>query len=316
MSETRPFLYLAPIRGLTDALFRDTLHRHFKGFDAAMAPFINPQRQSSYEDAMLKDVLPQNNKGLPVVPQLLNTDPDTFVVLARRLADLGYVHINWNLGCPAPMVARKKRGSGLLPYPETIIEILEQVMPQLSIHLSIKTRLGYHNRSELATLLPLLDNFSLKEIIIHARLGKQLYRGDTDPEGFASCQPLSRHPLVYNGDITDLATFTSLAARFPDVDRWMIGRGALGNPFLAEEIKGFADGSPNERKKRLYAFHQDLFGNYQQMLSGPSHILGRVKQLWIYLFRFFPGQEKLHKKILKCGNIEAYGQAVDQLFAA
>jgi tRNA-dihydrouridine synthase len=315
MSEDQPFLYLAPIRGLTDSLFRNTLHTHFRGFDAAVAPFITPQKKSLYEDAMLRDVLPLYNPGLPIVPQLLHTDPESFVVLAQRLADLGYRHINWNLGCPAPMVARKKRGSGLLPYPETIAEILDQVLPQLNVHLSIKTRLGYHNRTELAVLLPALDHYPLKEIIIHPRLGKQLYKGHTDPEGFAVCQSLSRHPLVYNGDINDLATYTTLAARFPTVDRWMIGRGALGNPFLAEEIKGLPTGAPEQRKKRLYAFHQDLVIRYQERLSGPSHILGRLKQLWTYLIISFPGQEKFQKKLLKSSNIEAYLQVVEQLFA-
>lgn len=316
MPDTQPFLYLAPIRGLTDALFRDTLYAHFQGFDAAVAPFINPQRKALYEDAMVRDVLPRFNTGWPIVPQLLHTDPESFIVLANRLAGLGYSHINWNLGCPAPMVARKKRGSGLLPYPESIIEILDQVLPQLDLEVSIKTRLGYHDRSELTTLLPQLDRFALKEIIIHTRLGKQLYRGNTDPDGFALCQKLSRHQLVYNGDITDLAVFTDLAGRFPSVNRWMIGRGALGNPFLAEEIKGLPSGSREQRKDRLFAFHRDLFSRYQDRLSGPSHILGRVKQLWSYLIISFPGQEKLQKKILKSTSIEAYLQIVDQLFAA
>jgi tRNA-dihydrouridine synthase B len=316
MPDTIPFLYLAPIRGLTDALFRDTLHTHFQGFDAAVTPFINPQRKSLYDDAMIRDVLPQYNEGFPIIPQLLHTDPEAFIVLANRLAGLGYNHINWNLGCPAPMVARKKRGSGLLPYPETIIEILKQVLPRLDLEVSIKTRLGYHDRSELEILLPQLDRFPLKEIIIHSRLGKQLYKGNTDPDGFAICQKQSRHPLVYNGDITDLATFKALAARFPTVHRWMIGRGALSNPFLAEEIKGFPTDSPEQRKNRLYAFHLDLFNRYQQRLSGSSHILGRVKQLWTYLIFSFPGQKQFEKKILKSGSIEAYSQVVDQLFAA
>ncbi|MDK9708760.1 MAG: tRNA-dihydrouridine synthase family protein [Desulforhopalus sp.] len=316
MPDTQPYLYLAPLRGLTDALFRDTLSRHFGGFDAAVAPFITPQKKTLFDDIMLRDVLPDNNQGLSLVPQILHTDPESFIVLARRLADLGYRHVNWNLGCPAPMVARKKKGSGLLPYPEVILDILQQVMPQLGVELSIKTRLGFHNRSELAALLPQLDQFPLKEIIIHTRLGVQLYKGATDPDGFAECQKLSRHPLVYNGDINDLAAFTTLATRFPTVDRWMIGRGALSNPFLPEEIKGLPAGSADQRRKRLYAFHQDLVDRYQQRLSGQSHVLSRLKQLWSYLIISFPGQEKLGKKILKSNSLETYWQAIEQVFAA
>jgi len=315
MRQPQPFIYLAPIRGLTDALFRETLFSHFKGFDAAVAPFINPQKKSLYADKMLRDVLPENNPTLPIVPQLLHTAPEDFLVLARRLAALGYTHINWNLGCPVPMVARKKRGSGLLPYPEEIVGLLTRVLPELEIELSIKTRLGYHDHAETRALLPELNRFRLKEIIIHTRLGKQLYKGTTDPEGFAVCRQLSRHPLTYNGDINDLATFKTLASRFPTVDRWMLGRGALANPFLAEEIKGYPHQDSETRKMRLYNFHDDLFTRYTERFSGPSHLLGRVKHLWLYLIRSFPGNNKLLKKILKSSNPVNYREIVEQLFA-
>lgn len=314
MATALPFIYLAPIRGLTDALFRDTFSRHFGGFDAAVAPFINPQKKSLYEDKMIRDVLPRLNTGLPLVPQLLHTDAEDFLILAHRLADLGYQQINWNLGCPAPMVARKKRGSGLLPYPQEIVTLLEKTVPALRLELSIKTRLGYHNETEILTLLPMLNTFDLKEIVIHPRLGKQLYRGSTNPDGFAACQRLSVHTLVYNGDICDMQTFRILADRFPTVDRWMIGRGALANPFLAEEIKGYPGESPETKKERLYNFHNELYSRYLGRLSGPSHLLGRVKKLWSYLIGSFPGQEKQLKKILKCRSLPNYLESIGQLF--
>ncbi|MGB3211855.1 MAG: tRNA-dihydrouridine synthase family protein [Desulforhopalus sp.] len=314
MDQPHTFLYLAPIRGLTDALFRETFSSHFDGFDAAVAPFINPQKKSLYEDKMIRDVLPVHNTGIPIIPQLLHTDPEDFLVLAHRLAGLGYKHINWNLGCPAPMVARKKRGSGLLPYPEKIVTLLNRVLPELDIELSIKTRLGFHDHSETRVLLPELNRFRLKEIIIHTRLGKQLYRGKTDPEGFAVCRKLSSHTLTYNGDINDIMTYRSLADRFPTVTRWMLGRGALGNPFLGEEIKGYPRQSEEKRRDRLYTFHDDLFDRYTERLSGPSHLLGRVKHLWLYLIASFPGKEKLLKKILKSNSPEKYRDAVDRLF--
>lgn len=314
MSTRQPYIYLAPLRGLTDALFRNTFARHFDGFDAAVAPFLNPQKKSLYEDKMIRDVLPRNNTGLPLVPQLLHTDAEDFLVLAKRLTDLGYTHINWNIGCPAPMVARKKRGSGLLPYPDEILEFLQRIIPELQVELSIKTRLGYFEATELPTLLPLLEELPIKEITIHARLGKQLYKGSTNPDGFAVCQGLTNHPLVYNGDITNAATFKSLHQCFPKIDRWMIGRGALMNPFIAEEIKGFPGESPLKRTTRLYNFHEELYSNYLDRLSGPGHLLGRVKMLWSYLIGSFPGQEKQLKKILKSRTLPVYRKNIEQLF--
>jgi tRNA-dihydrouridine synthase B len=307
-------LYLAPIRGVTDALFRNIFYHHFGGIDAAIAPFITPQTNSSFDDRTLSDVLPQNNTPKPLIPQLLHTSANDFLVLATRLADLGYTHINWNLGCPAPMVAKKKRGSGLLPYPEEIVALLEKVIPKLKIQLSIKTRLGYTNKNELLQLLPSLDDFPLKEIIIHARLGKQLYQGKTDPEGFAACQKISNHTMVYNGDIYDLNAFQSLAARFPEINRWMLGRVILMNPFLAEEIKGFPEESSAVRMKRLHAFHEDLYEQYQGRLCGPGHLLGRMKQLWMYLIFSFPGKEKVFKKIKKSRSTDQYLDNVHRIF--
>lgn len=316
MTDHRPVIYLAPLRGLTDAPFRTIFCRHFSGFDIAMAPFINPQRRACYDDAMLSDVLPVNNPGIPVIPQLLHNDGESFLVLARRLAELGYQEINWNLGCPVPMVAKKHRGSGLLPYPEEIFTLLDTVLPKLpeyGLKLSIKTRLGYFRRDELLALLPRLAPLPLTEIIIHARLGKQLYKGHTDPEGFALCCQASRHRLVYNGDITSATVFAGLADRFPTISRWMIGRGALANPFLAEEIKNFPAQTPERRLERLRLFHHELLHTYQQRLSGPSHQLGRLKQLWNYLLMYFPEQEKLGKKLMKSTTLGSYGDIVAQL---
>ncbi len=315
MPDQPPFLYLAPIRGLTDALFRETLHSHFAGFDAAVAPFINPQRKFLFDDRSLRDLLPENNRLMAVVPQLLHTEPEDFLSLLDRLAELGYRQANWNLGCPAPMVARKKRGSGLLPYPEKILSLLTAVLPHPRVELSIKTRLGYHDPAELPALLPALEGLPLREIIIHPRLGSQLYRGTADSEAFAACSRLTSHPLCYNGDIVDTAGYQRLSARFPEVGRWMIGRGALANPFLAEEIKGIASGSATKRRERLRSFHDELFARYQQRLSGPSHILGRLKQLWAYLISAFPGQPRSLKKILKCQTLSEYRQSIDELFA-
>ncbi|MEN8188578.1 MAG: tRNA-dihydrouridine synthase family protein [Thermodesulfobacteriota bacterium] len=306
-------LVLAPIRGITDCLYRSLIQRHFGGFDLALAPFINPQGYKKIQDKHLRDVLAENNRQLPVVPQLLHTGSRDFIHTAGRLAELGHDHINWNLGCPAPMVVKKKRGSGLLPYPETICRFLDEVCPAISQQLSIKTRLGLHAEDELLHLLPLLNDYPLKEITIHCRLGEQLYRGEANPDGFERCLNLSRHELIYNGDIDCQKTFSALQARFPMVSKWMIGRGALGHPDLAAELKG-STLSPEERLERLQKFHDDLFETYTRRLSGQSHILGRMKQIWSYMIHSFPGKEKQLKRIKKATGMERYRKAVDELF--
>ncbi len=312
-TDKQPFLYLAPIRGITDALFREIFSRHFKGIDMAVAPFINPQGKSFFTRKLLKDVLPENNHNLAIIPQLLHTTPEPFLLLAKRLQDLGYTRINWNLGCPAPMVIKKKRGSGLLPYPEDIIRFLDEVIPKLNIELSIKTRIGYFNNEEIYALLPQLNDYPLAEIIIHARLGRQMYKGKPDIQSFTNCLHLTRHPVIYNGDITDARIFTNLKEQFPDIKGWMIGRGVLSNPTLAEEIKQLKLQSEKSRMKRYRAYHDELYHRYGERLEGTSHLLGRMKLIWSYLIHSFPGGEKEFKKIKKSRTRKQYLSVVDNL---
>ena len=309
-----PFLYLAPLRGITDVLFRNVFFDHFKGIDCAIAPFINPQKNPSNKKKLLADLFPEDNTRIEVIPQLLNNNAGEFIDLALRLEDLGYTRLNWNLGCPAPMVANKGRGSGLLPYPEQILELLDEVLPRLGATLSIKMRLGFKEKDESITLLPRLNDYPLEEIIIHPRLGKQMYKGKTDPDGFADCLALTRHPVAYNGDINSLDDYRYLANRFPQISKWMIGRGVLMNPLLAEELKGLSPADQERKKERIRAFHDELCDAYRQQLSGPGHLLGKMKQLWLYLYRSFPGREKALKKIKKARTEEQFLDAVEMMF--
>ena len=174
-------------------------------------------------------------------------------------------------------------------------------------------RLGFKSPEDICELLPRLDQFDLKEIIIHPRIGKQLYHGHADHEAFAGCRKLTRHRLVYNGDIRTKEDFTSLSKRFEGIDRWMIGRGALADPFLMAEIKNIAS-SPEERALKLRNFHDDLYEQQRIRLSGPGHLLNRMKQIWTYLIESFPGQEKMLKKIRKASSEEKYVQVMEELF--
>lgn len=310
MEEKR--LYMAPLKGITDSLFRHVFNRHFEGIDAMVAPFINPQSQPRYPDKLIKDLLPEHNDAAPLIPQVLNTDADGFTALADRLWDIGYQSINWNLGCPVKMVAGKRRGAGLLPYPETIIALLDRIVPTIKQSLSIKMRLGYHSPQEALALLPLLEPYPLSEIIIHARLGSQLYRGTVDLDHFERCCAATNHRLVYNGDLVTFDDFRARAQRFGSIDRWMIGRGLLINPFLPEQIKQI-ETSRSEQLERLRCFHDDLYTSLQQKLSGPGHLLGRMKQVWIYFIGAFPGKESLIKKVTRASSEKSFLAAVDKV---
>lgn len=308
-----PILYLAPLQGMTDRIYRNLFPLYFKGVDLAVAPFLSATK-SIKPGSLLRDCSPDQNSGIPTIPQILSSGPDDFTRLANALFDIGYVEVNWNLGCPFSMVVKKGRGAGMLCYPERIEAFLEKAFPALKPKLSIKLRLGLKDPDDILRLLPIFNRFPLHELIIHPRTGAQMYEGNVDLDRFGKCLDLSQHSVVYNGDVTTVETYEQLAGRFGSVHRWMIGRGLLGNPFLAEEIKDHIEKPYDEKVQILRAFHDHLFAEYSQILSGPAHITNKMKEFWTYSGSFLKDREKIRKQINKTHHRDAYIDAVHKIF--
>jgi tRNA-dihydrouridine synthase len=299
------------MRGLTEYVYRNTFSRHFKGIDLAISPFITTVR-GKISNKHIKDVLPQNNHSIPLIPQLLSKDAEGFFRMANRFFELGYEEINWNLGCPYAMVANKMRGSGLLPFPKKIDHFLETVLTKMSNRLSIKMRLGRFHANEILSIIPILNTYPISNVIIHPRTGTQMYEGVPDLELFEKCLSLSKHPVVYNGDICSKEDYTMICERFPSIDGIMIGRGVLSNPFLGEMID-----NPQIQVDflRLKAFHDDLYKQYQTILSGPGHVLGKMKEHWKYLSQCFDNSRNILKPIQRSVTFSKYESRVLEAFS-
>lgn len=304
---------LAPLQGISDYYFRNAFNIYFGGMDKAFTPFIR-LNGGKIKASQVKDVLPENNENIKLVPQILTNSVDEFVFLANNLAGLGYPEINWNLGCPFPMVAKRQMGSGLLPYPEKIEQLLEKVMHAISVKLSIKMRLGYENENEINKILPFLDKFPLSEIIIHARTAKQMYKGEAKPLAFEKCMKLSKHVLSYNGDINSFAKFNELNALFKTINSWMIGRPAISNPFLFEEIKTGKILSADKKLERFSGFHAYLYEQYSNSLSGPGHVLNKMLHFWEYFSQSFTNSRKVYKRIKKANSIGRFEESTHFIF--
>ncbi|MBC8442152.1 MAG: tRNA-dihydrouridine synthase family protein [Deltaproteobacteria bacterium] len=312
MTKNNTTIILAPLQGFTDVTFRNVFSDNFSGVDEAVAPFISTMGQKRLKPSRIKDVDPENNKKLFVVPQILGNVANDFIFLADHLYEMGHKKINWNLGCPHSKIAKKNRGSGLLMYPDKIDAFLDTILPKISNTLSIKLRLGRKSKDEIFNLLPILNKYPLDEIILHPRTGIQMYEGTSDHDAFEKALLCSQHALTYNGDITDLNTFHIVQKKFPCIIRFMIGRGLLSNPFLAEDIKGVLVNK--NQIDRLKKFHDDLFDNYQTIFSGPAHLTGRMKGFWRYLGPSFKDSRKQLKKILKADSITKYQDMVEAFF--
>jgi len=295
---TTPLIWLAPLHGITSYTFRNTLCRHFGGIDCFMAPFLPAQPAGKYRKKVWQDIAPENNTALPLVPQLMGNRPDHFVDTTRMLNEqFGYEHFNINIGCPSSPVVRHTRGCGLMPHPDIVEQIVAEVTGKTPFRISLKMRLGLHNIDEGRNLLTRLNDYPLDFLVIHPRLGDDLYEGVPDWDTFAEFCQLTQHKIVYSGDIFTVEDYNRLAERFPQVAAWMLGRGLLRNPFLAEEIKGQDIG---DKRERFLNFYQDFIKKLLP-IRGESGTLANLKELWHYFAVFTSlSEEKLQQLLRIC----------------
>ena len=306
----KPIIQLAPIKGITDRTFRSAFVRHFGGLDSALAPFV----KLSDSESKIKSLSPEFNPGIRTVPQILTKSPDEFITLAERFIDMGCGEVNLNLGCPFAMVIKRGEGAAMLQNPELIESFLEKIFSVISIPVSVKMRLGMHSPDEILKLIPVLNSYPVKEIVIHTRTGEQMYDGDVYLEAFESALKLSNHPVIYNGDLKTLDDYNRLSERFPSVKGWMIGRGLLMNPFLAMEIKSGKPESETVRIERIKQFADYLLDAYIHDLQSPAHVLDKMRGLWFYLSHAFPDSRKIEKRIRKAGNLNHYRDEAGRIF--
>jgi tRNA-dihydrouridine synthase len=311
MADSQFRLYIAPLQGFTDYAYRSAFVSLFGAPDASFSPFIETHKP---DNRVFRDVLPERNIGYKLIPQILGNDCAEMLNIIRQLEEMGYGEVNWNLGCPYPMVTRKTLGAGLLPHPERIDRILGELMPSINCKISVKMRIGLESNHEWQNILPVLNRYPLGEVIIHGRTAKQMYKGDIDIQSFIDFSRDLKSPVCYNGNITSLDQFNSLKVQMPKIDRWMIGRGIIMSPLLMQEIRTGQKATDEEIRKSLEQLHSQLMVINSNRLSGSSHLLNKMKPYWEYFASSLIGYEKGLKKIKKSVTIDSYKIAVSELF--
>ncbi|TDT47556.1 tRNA-dihydrouridine synthase [Maribacter spongiicola] len=306
-------LLSSPLQGFTDFRFRNAFHKYFGGIDTFYAPYIRLNGKMVIKNSYQKDLQLENNTTLEVIPQVMTGDADEFLFVVKYIQSLGYKELNWNLGCPYPMVTKQGMGSGLICNPEKIDHILKRTHEETDVVVSMKMRMGYENAEEILDVFPILDKYPLKNIAIHARIGKQLYKGGVDLDAFQKCVENTKHKLYYNGDITTVSKFKEMQERFPSIDHFMMGRGLIADPFLPNMIKNNTTEYPKDRWKIFSEFHDTIYQQYAEALSGPTPIKMKMRGFWEYFSLSTSNPQKAFKKIKKANNPKAYQQAVREI---
>jgi len=296
--------WLAPLHGITLYHFRNCLFRHTQLIKTAITPFLSIQEATKLNVKKWKDILPENNQNMRIIPQLIGNNETHFMDTLHALSELGYTHFNWNLGCPMNAIIRKKRGCGLMPYPEQIEKVVKRVTDTTSFQLSLKMRLGMYCPTESEEIIQRMNHYPIENIILHPRLGTQQYEGEPDLDAFDKRCEQSVHPIIYSGDITTSSFFNYLKNRFSTIEIWMLGRGMLQNPFLAEQLT-LSPQSNIPYKERFFAFYQDLVNTFFTYRNEVG-TLANLKELWHYFAIAYQLQEEEKVNLFRINDLDVF----------
>ena len=303
-------IFFAPLQGYTDDVYRRVHYKLIGGVKNYYTPFVRVE-VGAVRSKDQRDIAPENNIGVPVVPQIIFNSRKEFEYLTDRVKSLGYKEIDLNMGCPFPLQARHGRGCGILAHPDIVSDIIEGINEHNDTIFSVKMRLGRDNSSECDKIIELLNNVQLKHITLHPRTGIQQYKGTVDYDAFERIYTQSRNPIIYNGDIVTLEDIRRIENKYPQIKGIMLGRALLGTPSLAVEYANDKQWSNSERIALMLKMHNALMSEYSKILKGDTQMLNKMRTFWEYSEALLG--RKPYKKVMKSGNLKNYLAAVDEL---
>lgn len=300
MTSTDTF-WMAPLHGITDHLFRTLYTQHIAPLDYAIAPFISITSGIKEKSERFHDFFLENNKLLPIEPQIMANKAEQLLLASSILKELGYSCFNWNMGCPSNQVTKHGRGAGILKDVPKINAILDEFFSKSNADLSVKIRLGFNDTKDLKSITETLNKYPLKHVCIHPRLATQMYDGTVMLNAFDTAARELKHTIVYSGDITNADFLMQLKVRYPQIHNWMIGRGLLSKLNVMHEIN---PQNPKINIQKFMVFYENFKNAQLERFKDEKIAIGRLKELWSYFVQNEILKEIPIQQILRCQSLK------------
>lgn len=301
LTQCAPFFSVAPMEGLTDAIFRRVHADIFGPLSLYYTPFVTPTVEPRFTVRQMRQIDPVINANLKVVPQLLTRRAADFIWAARALSLMGYTEVNLNVGCPAGTVVAKGKGAGFLREPLALAEFFDRIFEQdLGIAVSVKTRLGWDRPEQFEGLAQLFCRYPIARLIVHARVKTDQYKGHARWQALEAALPVVTRPLGINGDLVTVDDLRQARSRFNRAPQGlaeiMVGRGLMADPALFRKALGGAGVTLAE----LMHLHTSLWQAYSALFQSRRNATMRMKEHWFYWLNLFAETSDSGQSLTRC----------------
>jgi len=284
----RPWLLLAPMQAVTDLSFLRVIAT-YGGADLYVTEYFRVHPASRPDPWILRSI-DENPTGRPILAQMIGRDPEALTRTAAELARHPVAGIDLNLGCPAPVVCRKDAGGGLLRDPDALDRLLGTLRQAIPGRFTVKSRVGYDSPDEFPRLLEVFARHSIDALALHGRTVRERYQTPVHPDRVRRAVATLACPVIANGNIVDVDTGLAYH-RLTGAAGLMLGRGAIRNPWLFEQLRAAFDGRPGPTPTR-----RDLLGYVRRLYDAiatdttrfdPLAHVQRMKKTMVYVTQGF-----------------------------
>ncbi len=280
-----PYLLLAPMEGVGDPAFRSAM-ASIGGFDEAVTEFLRVP-MNAHIPSLAKAYNAEELSPIPIAVQLMGSDPDLMALMAQEMERKKAPRIDINCGCPSNTVTGKGAGSSLLKDPNFLYQVARSVVKAVSTPVTIKMRSGYQDISLFKENILAAQESGVRYITLHPRTKVDGYGPPARWDLIKEAKSLLKIPLVGNGDILTVENALQMLAT-TGCDALMIGRGAVINPFIFQQIKAHFSKTSYQMKSEALSDYLHAFISRMPIEMTSKGRLGKIKQLMSFLFRATP----------------------------
>jgi len=309
-----PGLILAPMEGVTDISFR-RLVRSIGGCGLTVTEFI-PAHGLHYNVKRAREMAEFDEDERPISIQVYGRDPALLAKAAMVVQDLGADIVDLNMGCPSKKVCAHSGGSALMKEPDKARDIVRAMRAAVSIPFTVKMRSGWDpthkNAPEIAYMC---QEEGAEAVAVHWRTREDKYGGIRELDTIATVKQRLRVPVIANGDIVDWAS-AKQTLEYTGCDGLMIGRGAIKNPWVFQEVQRGLAGREiievdlDDRREVLLRYFEEIRGRFRNDRGA----LGRFKKISNYFTRGLPNGLVLRQQIFHSQTVEEALERVNTYF--